>query len=91
LDVVVLAVTTVVPRLRPVTGTLALLAPCKMVTVAGTDNMPPGAALRLTVMTAGAGADSVTVRLALTGPTMLVVGCVKPNDPVTVTFADPSE
>ena len=89
LDVVVLAVTVAVPRPTPVTGTVALEAPCAIVIVDGIDTMPAGTALRLTVMTAGAGADNVTVRFPVAGPAIVVVGCVKPNDPPTVTFAEP--
>jgi hypothetical protein len=83
------AVMVAVPRLRPVTGTEALVAPCAIVTVEGTDTTPEGTALRLTVMAAGAGADNVTVRFSVASPVMVEVCWVKLKDPLTATFAVP--
>jgi hypothetical protein len=89
LDVLELAVMVADPGLTAVTGTVALVAPCAITTVEGTDTIPEGTALRLTVITAGAGADRVTVRFSLASPVMVEVGCVKLNAPLTVTFAEP--
>jgi hypothetical protein len=90
LDRLELAVMVAVPRLAPVTGTEALVAPSAIVTVEGTDTTPEGTALRLTVMAAGAGADNVTVRFSVASPVMVEVCWVKLKDPLTATLAVPA-
>ena len=62
------AVMVVVPGLAPTTGTVAVVAPCAMVTVAGAVTTPVGLALIVTEMADGAGADNVSVRFSVSGP-----------------------
>jgi hypothetical protein len=62
------AVMVVVPGLAPTTGTVAVVAPCAMVTVAGAVTTPVGLALIITEMADGACADNVSVRFSVLGP-----------------------
>jgi hypothetical protein len=57
--------------------------------VDGIDTIPAGTALKLIVKTAGAGADNVTVRFSAPRPVIVEVCCVKANDPLTATLAEP--
>jgi hypothetical protein len=74
---VVAALIVAVPTETPVTGTVALVAPAAMVTVAGTVTKPVGEALIFTVRAAGKGADKFSVRFCVDTPEIVMLGGVK--------------
>jgi hypothetical protein len=83
-----LAMTIVLPTLAAVTGTVAVVAFCAILTDAGIVMMAVGLALRLTTAPpGGAGIESEIVRFCVMASRMVSVCGVKPNAAATTTVA----
>ena len=86
-----LAVMTEEPGATPVTGTVTVEVPAKMVTVAGTEAAPGVPETRLMITPpAGAGTESVRARVCVAVPMMLTVGALNAIVALTLTVPDPA-
>jgi len=83
----VLVETWAVPALAPLMVTWTALVPCAMVTLGGTVTIPRGFAVRFTTRAEGAVAESVRVRVSLSGPVRVDVDCEKLSEAATFTVS----